>query len=74
MKSKPLKSLKDHNKERLESYWRDMGDDSPVPNGISCPECEKELMDTNPLTVLLTYPPKKSIHCESCGYKGYRVS
>ena len=42
----------------------------PKPNGIECPECKKELMDSDCM-VLCSYPPKKNVECE-CGYRGYR--
>ena len=42
----------------------------PKPNGIECPECKKELMDSDCM-VLYSYPAQKNVECE-CGYKGYR--
>jgi len=42
----------------------------PKPNGIECPECKKELMDSDSM-VLYSYPAQKNVECE-CGYKGYR--
>lgn len=42
----------------------------PKPNGIECPKCKKELMDSDCM-VLCSYPPQKNVECE-CGYKGYR--
>lgn len=41
-------------------------------NGMKCPKCEKELVDTNPNRLLLSSPPKKEVLCQSCGYSGYR--
>lgn len=68
-----LKTLRDYNRERLRYHWENTPDGNPCPNGISCPVCEKELVDTNPLTILPSFPPKKSVHCDSCDFKGYRV-
>lgn len=43
------------------------------PNGIACPECGKELYDSNPHEILASSPPQKNVRCE-CGYSGYRVA
>ena len=51
-----------------------MIDNGPQRNGIECPQCKQELYDTDLLTVLTSYPPKKEIHCDNCGYKGYRIA
>ncbi|WP_269581905.1 hypothetical protein [Roseibium sp. Sym1] len=69
-----LKTLEDHNRYRgsaLEKLDADRA--SPQPNGIACPECEAELVDTDPTGVLLSNPPKKRISCLACGYLGYRI-
>lgn len=42
-------------------------------NGIECPRCKKELLDTEPNEILTCYPPKTKVHCNECGYKGLRV-
>lgn len=47
-------------------------DSEPRLNGIRCPECKFELYDSDPSSVLTSYPPKKAIHCDNCGYTGYR--
>ena len=60
--------LEEHNRKRQQSYCRE-----PTPNGISCPECGAELLDSNPDIVLTTYPARYSIHCSSCEYHGYRL-
>ena len=44
----------------------------PHPNGIACPECQCELMDSNPSICLTSCPPQYSVHCPSCGYTGTR--
>jgi DNA-directed RNA polymerase subunit RPC12/RpoP len=46
----------------------------PRPNGIACPKCGKELMDTNPNMTLTSYPAQKNVHCPKCGYTGYRIA
>lgn len=45
----------------------------PIPNGTPCPECGKELWDSEPRITLHSNPPQKSVHCPSCGYRGYRT-
>lgn len=39
--------------------------------GIQCPACGDELIETNPGVLLLSYPPKKDVHCPTCKYKNY---
>jgi len=46
----------------------------PTPNGIACPDCGKELQDSNPMMVLASNPPQKAINCPSCGYHGFRLA
>ena len=70
-KNKKLKTLGEHNAEYW-SYHRAMYENRPQRNGIACPECGKELWDTNPMVTLTSMPPQKNIHCD-CGYKGYRI-
>lgn len=67
----PLKSLEEHNAERRE-YWKEYRRDAPVPNGIACPDCGKELFDSAPSVTLTSNPPQKNIHCKYCSYRGYR--
>jgi hypothetical protein len=44
----------------------------PHFNGIACPDCGKELYDTN-ASILTSFPPKRNVHCD-CGYHGYRLA
>jgi len=46
----------------------------PQPNGIACPECGEELMDSDAL-LLTSIPPRRNIHCpgRNCVFVGYRV-
>ncbi len=68
----PLKTLEEHNIER-ERLYRFIYE-YPQPNGIACPKCGKELMDSDALS-LTSMPPKRNIHCSSsnCDFTGYRV-
>ena len=45
---------------------------NPQPNGIKCPKCGEELMDTYPNMILTSDPPQKNVHCPKCDHKGYR--
>ena len=42
-------------------------------NNFACPNCGKELWDTNPTVLLTSYPPRKQISCIECGYAGTRL-
>jgi len=46
----------------------------PRLNGIACPECGEELLDSNPMITLTSYPAKKNINCSKCDYVGYRIA
>lgn len=37
--------------------------------GIQCPDCGDELVESFPGTILTSYPPRKSVHCQTCNYK-----
>ena len=73
MSEKKLKTLAEHNSEKLNSNW-DLYSNNPIPNGISCPVCEEEMMDSNPMMMLASIPPKKNVHCPSCGHSDYRIA
>jgi hypothetical protein len=66
-----LKSLHEFNRDRRAALRQQEG---PQPNGIACPNCADEMLDSNPDAVLLTDPLQKAIHCPTCQYKGYRVA
>lgn len=68
--AKRLIKLQDFNDVRSDCYQRE---NAPKPNGIECPRCGAELLDSTPMIVLASYPPKKSVHCAKCDYRGYRV-
>jgi len=66
-----LKSLEEHNEEMRKRYkdWFNY----PKPNGLACPKCGEELIDSDAVT-LSSYPPRKNIHCSICPFKGSRIS
>jgi hypothetical protein len=41
-------------------------------NGIACPQCGCELMDSYPSSALLSNPLQFRVHCPSCHYHGLR--
>ena len=43
-------------------------------DGIACPKCGKELLDSSPSITLTSHPPQKNIHCDACGYRGFRIA
>ena len=45
---------------------------NPQPNGVKCPKCGEELMDTYPNMILTSDPAQKNVHCPKCDHKGYR--
>ena len=66
-----MTTLEQHNSELREVYkWSN----EPHPNGIECPTCGKELWDSSPSSMLLSYPPKMNVHCPDCGYSGHRLA
>ena len=58
-----MKTLEEYNAEMRERY---KANDS---TGIQCPQCGDELKLTEPGVVLLSYPPQKKVHCNTCKYK-----
>jgi DNA-directed RNA polymerase subunit RPC12/RpoP len=72
MKMKKLKTLEEHNKKHFPLYTFDLS--KPLKNGIACPKCGDELIDSTPMSILASNPPKKDIKCESCDYSGYRIA
>ena len=73
--AKKLKSLDEHNSTTSTFHWGLMSG-APVPNGISCPKCGEELLDTQPNVTLTSMPPKKNVGCSNkkCDFTGYRVA
>ncbi len=55
----------------MEYHWK-AGETLPRPEVIECPECDGELVDTNPSVVYYTDPLAAAVHCPKCGWKDYR--
>jgi hypothetical protein len=68
--NKKLITLSEHNSINRLTYNLDS---SPQPNGIACPDCGEELLDSNPMETLASNPPQKNTKCSSCDYTGYRI-
>jgi ribosomal protein S27AE len=71
--NKKLKSLEEHNSNASNMQWA-MMDNSPKPNGIACPKCGEELLDSHPNVILTSMPAQKNVHCSKCDYVGYRIA
>lgn len=67
---KKLMDLESWNHERTKFF----NGDYVHFTGIACPECGSELIDSNPHSILVSWPPKKTVHCSKCGYKGDRIA
>lgn len=68
-----MKTLEEYNErknERMEIHKLI----SERKNGIACPTCGEELIDTTPNVLLTSNPPQKNIECMNCGYIGYRLA
>ena len=61
------------NRRRMERYHL-LRSRKSRPNGIACPECGSELLDTDTAQPLSSSPPRLAIHCEHCRFRGYRVA
>jgi uncharacterized protein with PIN domain len=66
-----LINLQDFNARQAQIRHEEAG---ARPNGIACPDCNLELVDSQPMYSLASSPPQKEIHCPSCGWKGYRLA
>ena len=66
-----LKSLQDHNREKTAAYGSVMPI-YPRPNGIACPKCGKEMVDTDGM-IRTSIPPKTQVACVPCKYYDFRV-
>lgn len=73
--AKKLKSLQEHNTVNT-TFHKGLLPQSPVLNGIACPKCGEELLDTQPSETLTSIPPQKNVGCSSkkCDYLGYRIA
>lgn len=68
---KKLLSLKEYNEGAMRIYREKI---NPSLNGIACPQCGKELVDSDPHKVLLSNPPKTVVKCNDCEFNGYRFT
>jgi hypothetical protein len=68
-----LKTLEDHNEEIIRLLRENSGT-AVHKNGIACPSCGCELLDSQPGVQLLTWPGQLRTKCSSpiCTYTGYR--
>ena len=64
--------LSEHN-ALIEASVHDPMGNEPRPNGIACPSCGKELVDTSPNMILTSHPPLKNVFCRKCGWSGTRL-
>ncbi len=71
MEEKTLRDLDEADKEARKRYTLSWG--KPWPNGIACPECGAELMDTSPGEVMTSLPPCTVTYCPECKYVGSRI-
>ena len=69
-----MKTLDEHDNERWEAYDALRKKQESYANGIACPKCDEELLDSSPMMTLTSNPPKKDVHCPKCGYRGYRLA
>ena len=70
---KKLKDLSKHNSEASVLQYG-LNNNNPIKNGIACPKCGNELLDSRPMITLTSYPAQKNIHCDKCDYVGYRIA
>jgi len=71
---KKLKTLSEHNSEASKTQATSMVF-TPILNGIACPKCGKELLDSQPNIILTSNPSQKNTCCSNkkCDYTGYRI-
>ncbi len=70
---KKLKSLDEHN-TTARAWNASLYGNTPVPNGIACPKCGSELLDSMPMVTLSSHPAQKNVYCPTCEYVGYRIA
>ena len=56
-----MKTLAEHNAEMAALGQNTLDAMKPHPNGIACPKCNKELWDTDPGSILATWPRGQKI-------------
>ena len=73
LEGKSLTTLEGHNAVAWSTH-NYLYSGEPRPNGIACPKCGEEMMDSNPMITLTSHPAQKNVHCPKCEYKGYRIA
>lgn len=73
--ARKLKSLQEHNTMST-TFHKGLLQQGPILNGIACPKCGEELLDTQPSVTLTSIPPQKNVGCsnKNCDYNGYRIA
>ena len=64
-----LESLEEFNTRESGRYRKESNG-----NGLKCPECGEELLDSRPGGILLSSPPQVSVHCKTCNWTGHRIA
>jgi hypothetical protein len=64
-----MKTLNEYNKDRRTEIK--LAQQTPKKAGVLC-ECGTELVYSSE-SVLTSLPPQMSVHCPSCGFRGYKV-
>lgn len=67
-KNTKLISLEENNGRAYSSY----PSNKPQLNGVACPKCGSELVDSHPNITLTSFPAKKNTACTNCDYIGFR--
>lgn len=65
-----MKTLDEHNNETWQYF---SNQNKSVGAGVACPKCGTEMLITDTGTVLLTWPPKRSVECPSCKHHDYML-
>jgi DNA-directed RNA polymerase subunit RPC12/RpoP len=64
---KKLISLKEHNNRFNDFIYENV----KCGNGIACPNCNEELMDSDNY-ILTSNPPQRNVKCTKCDFKSFR--
>ena len=67
----PLKSLEEHNAEKRAIFDASY---AACPNGLACPKCGEELLDSHPMAGPIGIPPRMNVHCYACDFSGERLA
>lgn len=66
-----LKSLTEHNAERRARHAQAA---LARRNGLACPECGAELIDSKPGVTFTSDPPQTAVACPACPFEGMRIA